>query len=301
MDFSPKGPNPTEFSGNGFTWLDVMDADIQDSNASNGTPIPVHCARVAMASTGAQFGCAPFNGATTLPVEILTDYNTVTARFASAGFVSGSATRVPVARIEATDDTIISFLNVFSGEGLAGTITNHPFSIWTNNTKRAIFDTSGNLSGLLSLQRTGGVAVQGTNTNDSAAAGYVGEYVSSSVAAGSAVSLSSATAKNVTSISLTAGDWDVTAQAYLNLAATTSWTNFQYSISGTSATMDVTPGRWINFLGAATAPGTTNLTFGAMHFRISLSGTTTVFLPAQATFTVSTASAWGFIAARRVR
>jgi hypothetical protein len=297
LDLHPgPGTAPVESSGNGFTWYDACDADILTSNT-----LPVHCAHLGMTSGGVQMGETWFNGASGLPVNFIYGTNNVVAVMNGAGFAFGSATRTPVARLEATDGTVVSFLNVFSGEGTVGTSTNHPLSIWTNGVKRAIFDTSGNLSGLLSLQRTGGVAVQGTNTNDSAAAGYVGEYVSSSVAAGSAVSLTSATAKNITSISLTAGDWDVTAQAYLNLAATTSWTNFQYSISGTSATMDVTPGRWINFQGGSSTPGATNLTFGAMTYRLSLAATTTIYLPAQASFATSTAGAWGYIAARRVR
>src|SRR5215469_14973398 len=75
----------------------------------------------------------------------------------------------------------------------------------------------------------------GTATNDNAAAGNVGEFVISTVARGSAVPLSTGTAANMTSVSLTAGDWDCTAlMLFANTAATL--TNLQAGINTTSAT-----------------------------------------------------------------
>lgn len=143
--------------------------------------------------------------------------------------------------------------------------------------------------------------IVGTTTNDNTAAGNVGQYISSSVLAGSAVSLTTATAANVTSISLTAGDWDVRGMvAFIPGAGTTS--TIQYAaISTTSATLP-TIGAENNFSGLA-------ITFAGSQFsvqnvgpmRLSLSGTTTVYLIAQANFAVSTMSAYGFIGARRVR
>ena len=56
---------------------------------------------------------------------------------------------------------------------------------------------------------TGGVPIHGTGTNDSAAAGYVGEVIESNVPIGSAISISAGVAANITSITLTAGDWDI--------------------------------------------------------------------------------------------
>jgi hypothetical protein len=302
LDLAPKGPNPVEFPGNGFTWLDVCDNDVQDSNYNNGTQIPVRCARVSMTSTGARFGSVSFNGASALPIEFI--YNStagIVARMTDVGFCFGSATRTPVSRIEATDDTVVNFLNVFSGEGVIGTSTNHPLSFWTNNVKRAILNTAGDLNGLSSITRTGGVSIEGTNTNDNASAGRVGEYISASREVGSLLALTTGTPVNVTSISLTAGDWLVNAQAYLNLAATTSYTSFISSISGTSATLDATAGRLMRFDTPAAVPGNVNITFGAMTYRLKLAATTTIYLVSQATFTASTANTWGYIGATRVR
>jgi hypothetical protein len=68
--------------------------------------------------------------------------------------------------------------------------------------------------------------IVGTTTNDSATAGYVGEYVEGVLAAGSATALTTATPQTLVSISLTAGDWDVTGMVGVqpNPAATYSYT-----------------------------------------------------------------------------
>jgi hypothetical protein len=153
------------------------------------------------------------------------------------------------------------------------------------------------------LTRTAGVSLSGTNTNDSAAAGYVGEYIESSIALASAVSLTSGAASNVTSISLTAGDWDVSADVTYSPAATTNFTQAWHSISNTSATQDSTTGGAYNIyrFPAGNVPVAGFNTAGVGPVRKLLSGTTTVYLVAQATFTISTMAAFGILRARRVR
>src|SRR5574337_1898836 len=79
--------------------------------------------------------------------------------------------------------------------------------------------------------------ILGTTTNDDAAAGYIGEVISSNIAVGSAVSLSSGTIANITSISLTAGDWDVYGWASSNVAGTTTIT--QFAAGGSTTTADL--------------------------------------------------------------
>ena len=71
----------------------------------------------------------------------------------------------------------------------------------------------------LTVSRSTGVVtlangLAGVTTNSNAAAGIVGEYISSSIASGSAVSLTTGVSANVTSISLTAGDWEVYGQGF---------------------------------------------------------------------------------------
>lgn len=135
----------------------------------------------------------------------------------------------------------------------------------------------------------------------SATAGNIGEYVSASVVTGSAIALTTTTSANITSISLTAGDWDVSSMVYFNPGATTSITQLISSQSQTTAVSDFTAGAFAEQNYAATVPAAGPLTLSISPERISLSGTTTIFLVTRATFTASTLSAWGIIRARRAR
>jgi len=152
-----------------------------------------------------------------------------------------------------------------------------------------------------SVSNTGGVAIQGTNTNDSAAAGYVGEYISSEVLVGSAVSLTNGGTATVTSISLTAGDWDVSGNVWTSIGAGTLTQTINAAISTTAATLPTRPGsgastQIILGTGVSAASGVPTGTR-----RVSLASTTTVYLVVYTEFTVSTLAAYGFIGARRVR
>lgn len=141
---------------------------------------------------------------------------------------------------------------------------------------------------------------KGTATNDSAAAGYIGEAITASAAAGT-VSLTTATTANITSISLTAGDWDVTGGVVFTTAATTSVTQAIAGVSTTTATLGA-DGTYSRNTIAAFVPGAVEwIDQVAPTVRISVAATTTVYLVAQSTFTVSTQTAGGYITARRVR
>lgn len=144
--------------------------------------------------------------------------------------------------------------------------------------------------------------IVGTATNNNANAGSVGEYVSSSIASGSAVALSTGTAANITSISLTAGDWDVWITGKFTGGATTTVTRLTPSISTTSATIDTAADRSFNaFYNGQTPFATLDINVTAGTTRLSLASTTTVFYVALATFGVSTCSGYGIIHARRRR
>lgn len=143
--------------------------------------------------------------------------------------------------------------------------------------------------------------IPGTATNDVAIAGNVGEYVESVIASGSAVALTTATPKTITSISLTAGDWDVSALGSISNSGA-NFTQFGFSLSGTTNTLDTTPGK-LNFatLSGGTAPGGSALNVAIPSYKLRLAAPTTVYLVSQATFTGGTAAAFGIISARRPR
>lgn len=148
--------------------------------------------------------------------------------------------------------------------------------------------------------------INGTATNDSAAAGVVGQLLKSTVASGAAVSLTTTVAANVTSISLTAGDWDVSGVVHLTGGASTTIGGATSGIGATTATLPTfSVGDTDRFDAPALGAGTP-FNGGAIDLpltptRVSLSGTTTYYLVVSATFGVSTCSAFGTIRARRVR
>jgi hypothetical protein len=148
-------------------------------------------------------------------------------------------------------------------------------------------------TGAITPSSTNGIV--GTTTNDSANAGSIGEFVT---ATASAVSLTSNTPANITSISLTAGDWDVTGNVQFNAAASTVIQSALASAGVTSATLNASPDRAVIESTQATSNPVSLI---APVQRISISSTTTVFLVGDCNFTVSTATADGRIRARRVR
>lgn len=146
-------------------------------------------------------------------------------------------------------------------------------------------------------------SIAGTTTNDNAAAGFLGEFISAQVTQGSAVALSTGTPANVTSISLTAGDWDVAGVVGFIAAATTNITSAGAGIGTTSAVLQTIAngGAQMQWGSSGFVPTANAFAVSPMRTRISLAATTTVFLVAQSGFTVAALSAFGLITARRVR
>lgn len=177
--------------------------------------------------------------------------------------------------------------------------------IWTdgNNSSQLTFTmgttdyASLNSSGVATF--LGQLIGKGTATNDSAATGYIGEYVTASLASGSATSLTNVTAKTVVSISLTAGDWDVTGVVDFHPDTTTTTTYLRAGISTTNNTLGAVDTYSTNpFAIAVTSVDAAEIT---PTVRLSLSTTTTVYLIAMGGFAISTLTAYGTIRARRMR
>lgn len=150
---------------------------------------------------------------------------------------------------------------------------------------------------------TSGQGVIGTTTNDNASAGNVGEYIVSNVLSGSAIALITGVLTNLTSISLTAGDWDVWAQTFFIPAATTGIAAISCSISTTSATNNTAPTNFsqLAYTPAGLVTGGTITGPSGVKTRLSLATTTTIFLVVTAVFGVSSCASYGSIQARRRR
>lgn len=160
---------------------------------------------------------------------------------------------------------------------------------------------SGTYMDLTSTQSAAGVKTfstqliaKGTATNDNAASGYIGEYISSTVSVGSAVGLTNIAPANITSISLTAGDWDVSGViCYTGSGTSTVQIGW---ISTTSATVPTLPNG-----GAIGYYVGNNISIPVGTTRLSLSGAATVYLSTDVQFSGGTVSTYGFIGARRMR
>lgn len=146
--------------------------------------------------------------------------------------------------------------------------------------------------------------ITGVTNGSNASAGDVGEYVSASLLSGSAISLTSSICSNITSISLTPGDWDVYGTVFYGPSGSTV-SNYQLAgITQTSATFE-TAGTNNNVSGIGGVSSTLPTAFACNvpvgTYRANLTTTTTIYLIAQALFSGGTLEAYGYIAARRAR
>jgi hypothetical protein len=140
----------------------------------------------------------------------------------------------------------------------------------------------------------------GTATNDNAPIGYVGEYIQAVVAATN-TGLTSGAPLNVSSLTLTPGDWDFGGSVVFTGTGTTSFTQAQAGFNTASATLPGTHQQFVETVSPAIIPGSTFAAGCVPGYRLSIAVTTTLYLIGQAAFTVSTAGAGGMLWARRRR
>lgn len=144
--------------------------------------------------------------------------------------------------------------------------------------------------------------IVGRTNAGNATAGNVGEFIQSIIASGSAVTMTTGTATTITTISLTAGDWDVWGLIFFTPGVTTNITQLIGGLSLATNTLPLTADRV-----GITAYGSGGVVPGVFcgipmfKTRINVSATTSIFLVGNPTFTVSTLTAWGSLQARRVQ
>jgi len=158
-------------------------------------------------------------------------------------------------------------------------------------------------SGNIAFTSTSTQGIVGTTTNDNAAAGNVGQTVSSAV---SAVSLSnSVTWADATSISLTAGDWLISVIGNFLDNTNTTVSNYAMGVSttsGDSGTGLSLGDNEISLTGYFQITGSTQTSAAIPGYRVSLSGTTTHYLKVSTTFSSGTQPQfYGRISAVRIR
>lgn len=153
---------------------------------------------------------------------------------------------------------------------------------------------TGTSSKINTTTQTGGLLPGGVS--QAPTAGFIGEQIRATVAKASHVSTPSTNQVNVTSISLTAGIWDVT--GIIQFDGITTGTQLNTSISTTSGTNGTAGDNLVEVQCFSQTTSDQGITIPP--YRITLSTTTTVYLVAQAIYTVGTGNAYGRISATRV-
>jgi len=143
-------------------------------------------------------------------------------------------------------------------------------------------------------------SVLGTTTNDSAGAGYLGEYQVGSQSSNTNFP-TTAQYGDLTSVSLTAGDWDVSASINTSLNGATVDGEIRFGISSTSGNSSAGLTTGLNLL-AVTPPTATGDSGNSIPcYRVSIASTMTYYLKYIAGYSAGTPQAAGSIHARRVR
>lgn len=140
----------------------------------------------------------------------------------------------------------------------------------------------------------------GSTTNDSAAAGIVGEYVVSAVSTAANVPGATTAWGDLTSISLTAGDWNVTGCVYVSLNSATC-TLASAGISTTTGNASTGLNLGDNYFIGPAPTSTIGSDFQIPEYRLSLAATTTVYLKANCTYSAGNPQSVCRLSARRVR
>lgn len=212
-------------------------------------------------------------------------YLTITTAASTYATITNLALKANTASPTFTGTVVIPTVTVS-----AGTINN---TVIGGTTPAAGAFTTIVMSNSISPSPTAGIV--GVITGGNANAGAVGEYVT---ATGSAVTTTSTVAANIATLSLTAGDWDVTGTVVANNAGGLV-TAIAVGISTVTATLPaLTSGASVNATGFSAAG---NPTYASPVVRISVSATTSVFLVTTITWSGGTTTGSGFVRARRVR
>jgi len=220
-------------------------------------------------------------GATTVPVQLLNP----TGSSSGQAIVSTGASSAP------------AWGNV-SAATLTGLVPTANGGLGANNSAAngiPVFS-----SGVATVTTTPTIA--GVTNGACASVGNVGECKNSNVPSGSAVPLVTNTAKDVTSVTLTAGNWLCYGNVFFNPGATTVTSAEVGFITNTSATIPTTPNGG-SYVALGNLPNTAGGNSDALPVGVimeNVTTTTNIYLDAYATFTTSTMAAYGYINCIRI-
>jgi hypothetical protein len=191
-----------------------------------------------------------------------------------------------------------TFNGTFGGTGVATYLLSPPpIGSTAPNTIKGTTISGSQLNGTAG---DGAIPIAGTNTNDSAAAGNVGEYIAPAVAG--PTSINTATITNLITQSLTAGDWDV--QEVVTYSYTTATTAVPSAaniaaVGTTSVTLGTTG--TVTEIPLILTAASQVITVASPVVRVSLSATSNVYGYGYCVFSAGSCTTTAFLRARRVR
>lgn len=145
--------------------------------------------------------------------------------------------------------------------------------------------------------------IKGTTTNDNAQAGSIGELVSSQILVGNRITLTNAAQVNLTSITLTAGHWNVSMNAYFYAVASGAVVNrIAFSVGEVSATFNLDNGLWQLYPSNLTT-GSAGVFYSGSYISVPYqrSSSFTLYAVVHSGFSAGSVQSYGSIFATRVR
>ena len=156
-----------------------------------------------------------------------------------------------------------------------------------------IFVGSSNLSNVTA--QTGGVG-SGLTQGTAPSIGYVGEQIRTSVASGSAVSVSTGTVTNIAIISLTPGVWDIS--GIISYNGITTGTQVYCILAGSNSSAGTVGDSTVTWPLTSTTSSDASLTVPS--FRVTTGAAISYYLNAYVVYTVGSCKCYGRISATRV-
>lgn len=240
------------------------------------------------------------NGTTAAPSYSFTNSTDSGLYLQATGHPSISAANTEVFRFTSTE--LLPFVQM--GAVINGTV-GAPFYSWDADLDCGMYRIGSNDIGFatngiigLEINSSQAVSIRGTATNNNATAGFVGETVSSAVSGTNYPA--SGNYGDLTSISLTAGDWLIGGVSSPSTAGSAT-TTLELGISTTTGNSGTGLSAGDNDVLTLSLPAATAVPLCVASYRLSLSGSSTVYLKYRAVYSGTTPSAAGRISAVRIR
>jgi|SRR5271170_1303074 len=233
-------------------------------------------------STGGFFFYNSSNDISAINTTALTTAGTGNSYVLNSYFVTGTASAISVG----TGTTVTTYNTVINSSN-TNAITGAGTLLYSN------VSFSGSSYKINTTTETGGVAQGGLTQAPSA--GFIGEQIRSAAN----ISMSNGAAANITSISITAGVWDVSGLANFVFSGTATYN--QLGISAMTGTIVGTQGdQFVQTDTASAGLSAPNTALSVPSWRLILTATTTYYLVGLADFSTGTCTAYGRISATRV-